>query len=123
MTTSNSTIDTITISSGDSIYTGNIDLVGDIDITGSGGAIGAGGNVTLSGAGGYTISSGAGTTFTLSDVTPVNYYWEHNEWEDCFPDFDRVKAMCECYPGLQIALEKFKTVYKLVKDDYENPKD
>lgn len=108
MTISNSTTaDTITISSGDSIYTGG----------GIGGAIGT---VTLSG--GYTTGGGS-TTITLNDVAPVNYYWEQNEWEDCFPDFGRVKAMCEHYPGLQIALEKFKTVYKLVKDDYDNPKD
>jgi hypothetical protein len=109
MTISNSTtVDTITISSGDSIYTG-------------GGISGAVGTVTLSG-GGYTIDSGSSTTFTLGDIS-TDYIWNHTEWENCFPDFDRVKAMCEHYPGLQIALEKFKTVYKLVKDDYDNPKD
>jgi hypothetical protein len=117
MTTSNSTVDTITISSGDSIYTGGG--------MGGGGAVGSvvlsGGGYTTSSGNGYTISSGD-TTFTLGDIS-TDYNWGRSEWEDCFPDFDRVKAMCECYPGLQIALEKFKTVYKLVKDDYDNPKD
>jgi hypothetical protein len=45
------------------------------------------------------------------------------EWVDTFPDFNRVQKMCEEYPGLKIALEKFKTVYKLVKDHYDTPKD
>jgi len=31
--------------------------------------------------------------------------------------------MCDEYPGLKIAFEKFKTTYKLVKDDYDTPKD
>jgi len=45
------------------------------------------------------------------------------EWVDTFPDFNRVQKMCEEYPGLKIALEKFKTVYKLVKDHYDTPED
>ena len=45
------------------------------------------------------------------------------DWEDCFPDWDRVQKMCKEYPGLQIAFEKFKTTYKLVKDHYDTPAD
>lgn len=45
------------------------------------------------------------------------------EWVNQFPDFDRVQKMCEEYPGLKIALKKFKTVYKLVKDHYDTPED
>jgi len=45
------------------------------------------------------------------------------EWVNCLPDFDRIEKMCKEYPGLAIAFEKFKTVYKLVKDDYDTPKD
>lgn len=44
------------------------------------------------------------------------------EWVNCLPDFDRIEKMCKEYPGLAIAFEKFKTVYKLVKDDYDTPK-
>jgi hypothetical protein len=91
--------------------------------TAGSGISGSTGTVTLSGGGGYTVSTGIGTTFTLNDVSATEFNWKHNEWEDCFPDFDRVKAMCEQYPGLDIAFEKFKTVYKLVKDDYDNPTD
>ena len=45
------------------------------------------------------------------------------EWVNCFPDFDRIEKMCEEYPGLKIAFEKFKTTYKLVKDHYDTPED
>jgi hypothetical protein len=45
------------------------------------------------------------------------------EWVNCFPDFDRIEKMCKEYPGLAIAFEKFKTVYKLVKDHYDTPED
>jgi hypothetical protein len=45
------------------------------------------------------------------------------EWVHSFPDIKRVEKMCEEYPGLKIAYEKFKTVYKLVADHYDTPKD
>jgi hypothetical protein len=45
------------------------------------------------------------------------------EWVNCFPEFSRIEKMCEEYPGLKIAYEKFKTVYKLVKDHYDTPED
>jgi len=45
------------------------------------------------------------------------------EWVDCFPDFKRIEKMCEEYPGLKIAYEKFVTTYKLVTDHYDTPKD
>jgi hypothetical protein len=45
------------------------------------------------------------------------------EWVNTFPEWDRVEKMCQEYPGLRIAFDKFKTVYKLVKDDYDTPKD
>jgi len=45
------------------------------------------------------------------------------EWVNCFPDFKRIEKMCEEYPGLKIAYEKFVTTYKLVTDHYDTPKD
>ena len=45
------------------------------------------------------------------------------EWVNCFPDFNRVEKMCEEYPGLKIAYEKFITTYKLVKNHYDTPED
>jgi len=45
------------------------------------------------------------------------------EWVNCFPEFKRIEKMCEEYPGLKIAYEKFVTTYKLVTDHYDTPKD
>ena len=73
----------------------------------------ASGTITISGTSGYS----------LGNITASEFNWKQNEWEDCFPDFNRIKAMCEQYPSLRIAYEKFVTTYKLVKDDYDNPKD
>ena len=83
-------------------------------VTGAGVA-GSSGTITIGsgGAGGYSIGSSTASTFN----------WKTEEFVDCLPDFERVKAMCEQYPGLKIAYEKFVTTYKLVKDDYDSPKD
>lgn len=71
-----------------------------------------------SGVGGYTIG-GAGGTYTI-DTTSI---FGHTEWENCFPDWNRIQEMCELYPGLKIAFEKFKTTYKLVRDDFDTAPD
>lgn len=42
------------------------------------------------------------------------------EWRTHFPDFHTVENMCKEYPALEKALENFKTIYKMVKDDYDN---
>ena len=63
---------------------------------------------------GYTIGGGIGNGIRFT-------YPE--EWTDSFPDFNRVQEMCKEYPGLKIAFDKFKTVYKLVKDHYDTPED
>ena len=84
-------------------------------ITISGGAIGSS----------YTIgstSTGGLTGITAQDISTFN--WNLNEeFVNCFPDIGRVKKMCDEYPGLKIAYEKFVTTYKLVRDDYDTPKD
>jgi len=64
----------------------------------------------------YTIN--ASDTITVGDI---NFNWGGEEWLDKFPDWERVKDMCSKYPGLDIALRNFETIYKLVKDDYDNP--
>jgi len=84
----------------------------------------------------YTIGAGITNcgTISISSICPSNYNYTDTfntssmfswgeEWTDKFPDWQRVKEMCEEYPGLKIAYEKFKTVYKLVKDDYDTTKD
>jgi hypothetical protein len=68
------------------------------------------------------------TTLTSNDTITLNtdyqFSWgDPEEWVDSFPDWQRVQDMCKKYPGLEIALRNFRTVYTLVKDDYDNPKD
>jgi hypothetical protein len=76
-----------------------------------------------------TISTGSvcftnGSTInTISGIDMSSIWSGGDEWINKFPDWSRVEEMCKQYPGLAIAFEKFKTVYKLVKDDYDTPKD
>jgi hypothetical protein len=81
-------------------------------------------------AGTYSTSiGGAGATVGgITSIGNINSYGNYTislpeEWVNCFPDFKRIEKMCEEYPGLAIAFEKFKTTYKLVKDHYDTPED
>lgn len=104
-----------------------------------GGAVGSGtSTITLTGGGsGYSIG-GAGSTITftgasgttgiiaqdIASIDPNIFTWkEPEDFVDRMPDLTRIKKMCEEYPGLKIAYEKFVTTYKLVKDDYDTPED
>ena len=81
-------------------------------------------SITNGGAGysGITYTTLTSDTITLN--TDYQFNWgEAEEFVDSFPDWQRVKDMCKKYPGLEIALRNFQTVYTLVKDDYDNPKD
>jgi len=85
---------------------------------------GSSGTVSISGngsAGGFTMANGG--TVTLNGINTSTFNWKSEEFVDCLPDIGRVQAMCDQYPGLKIAYEKFVTTYKLVKDDYDSPKD
>lgn len=69
-------------------------------------------------------------TITLGPVNISNFgssdvmFWHNDEeWVDKLPDLSKVDEMCLHYPGLQIAFEKFKTVYKLVHDDFNTKKE
>lgn len=71
-----------------------------------------------------TISSNGNVGIgAISGMSASTFQWKNEEFVDCLPDFERVKAMCEQYPGLKIAYDKFVTTYKLVKDDYDSSKD
>jgi hypothetical protein len=71
----------------------------------------------------YTIGSmSASPTISTVSIDNSQFSWNlSKEWVDAFPDWSRVKDMCKQYPGLEIALRNFRTVYELVKDDYDNP--
>ena len=72
----------------------------------------------------YTIASGSVLSSQANTIAASQFTINlPEEWVDCLPDFDRIQKMCIEYPGLAIAFEKFKTTYKLVKDDYDTPKD
>jgi hypothetical protein len=71
------------------------------------------------------------STYSIGTISPVistvsidssQFSWNVPvEWVGTFPEWDRVEDMCKKYPALEIALRNFKTVYQLVKDDYDNP--
>ena len=76
-----------------------------------------GSTVTIGGVGGISSL----TSYAIDpSIFQVNV---PEEFVDCLPDFDRVQKMCKEYPGLQIAFEKFKTTYLLVKNHYDTPED
>lgn len=77
------------------------------------GAVGAGGTT-------YTYSSGI-SSISIAPLANISIDLPQ-EWIDKWPQWDRIQKMCEEYPGLKIAFEKFKTTYQLVKDDYDAPK-
>lgn len=85
--------------------------------------------VTITGGAGassvFTINTGAGigASGTITIGGSEWLYKGQEEWVNCFPDWARIEKMCEQYPGLKIAFEKFKTTYKLVKDHYDTPED
>lgn len=69
-----------------------------------------------------TTSTGISNTAIGSGSGTSTFIWKSpEEWVDTFPDYERIQKMCDMYPGLKIAFEKFKTTYKLVKDDYDSP--
>ena len=121
--TSSNSVDTITLT--DTVTLDNMSSSSYYYTTGVGGI----GTIAISGAGGsgtsYTIGGAGGGGFagiSAQDISTFN--WNLNEeFVNCLPDLDRVKKMCEEYPGLKIAYEKFVTTYKLVRDDYDTPKD
>ena len=104
----------ITISNGGSYYYH----------TGSTVTISSNGNVgigTISGSG--SAGTAMGGTYTIGNVNASTFSWKNQEFIDAFPDYNRIEKMCKEYPGLAIAFKKFKTVYNLVKDDYDTPED
>jgi hypothetical protein len=82
-------------------------------------------NVAIGAGSTYTITAGSGSGGTIAGITAQDistFTWKMpEEFVDAFPDYDRVKKMCEQYPGLKLAYDKFVTTYKLVRDDYDLP--
>lgn len=110
LTSSTASYDTITIDPGYSSYQYTTGAVGS----------------TISSISGAYAISGLSTSpvNTISSISISDFKVNlPEEWVNCFPDFDRIEKMCKEYPGLKIAYDQFKTVYALVRDDYDTPKD
>lgn len=54
-----------------------------------------------------------GMQWNTVGITP-----ELQEWTDKLPDLEKVEKMCKDYPALEKAYENFKTVYKMVEQDW-----
>jgi hypothetical protein len=85
------------------------------------------GNITINNSTAMTGTISVGTisasTYTINGAGS-DYNWKMSEeFVDVLPDLERIKKMCEQYPGFKIAFEKFKITYYLVKDDYDTPED
>ena len=115
--------DTITFSSSitDTITIGNTTMVSipstNYYYTSGSGTFTTGSTVTIGGVGGISSLNSYAVDASIFQVNVPE------EFVDCLPDFDRVQKMCNEYPGLQIAFEKFKTTYLLVKNHYDTPED
>lgn len=79
-----------------------------------------------------TVSSIDTSSITTSTMHPTQYTitlddthwadeitWEQTEFEDKMPSIDKVHNMCGYYPALEKAYENFKTIYKMVEQDYK----
>ena len=70
------------------------------------------------------ISSISTSTITLDDTHWADgITWEQIEFEDKMPSVAKVEDMCNNYPALEKAYENFKTVYKLVHQDWQGRQD
>ena len=58
-----------------------------------------------------------GTTWDAINES-IDEGWRAVEWENSYPDFAMVSEMCKEYPALEKAYENFKTIYKLVNQDW-----
>ena len=117
--TSSNTIDTITISGIDTIDWG---LYNTMDTSNSITYVSSPSSYTYTTGGTITLPSI--TTAQISSLTIDTSTFKINtpeEWVVTFPNWNRVEDMCKKYPALEIAFRNFKTVYQLVKDDYDNP--
>jgi len=143
MTTSSVQAGYLTTSSDTITITSSCHTTGSSYYYTGGGIGGAGsGNITIStGATGSSVYSGntisiaplttsqisgltVGGTITTGSYNNSAFTFQiPSDWESCFPDWNKVQKMCEEYPGLKIAFEKFKTTYKLVVDHYDTPED
>ena len=79
----------------------------------------------------YITINSTSDTFTLTndivDFGNVNvsssYSYGYEAFRDCLPSLYEVESMCKEYPALQKAYENFRTIYKMVEQDYKGKQD
>ena len=67
-------------------------------------------------------------TVNSSTLDPHTITWDNwsltpVEFEDNMPDVAKVEDMCNDYPALRKAYENFKTIYKMVHQDWQGKQD
>ena len=84
---------------------------------------------TLSIADDYTVGDLSYTFDVNGDTIDIDWLKERNftlkptMFEDCMPDPQKLKKMCEQYPALEKVYENFKTVYSMVEQDWKGNHD
>jgi len=104
ITISDYTVDTIDISNiqyDDTMYTSSADSTFTVGINN----------------GTFTFNDTISLDETIDNLTNITF--NKVEFEDHMPDPDRVKKMCQHYPALEKAYENFKTIYKMVDQDFK----
>jgi hypothetical protein len=81
----------------------------------------------------YSGSNAGAFTIDINDLTTdtIDMDWlkdtritlEPTMFEDCMPDPQKLKKMCEQYPALEKVYENFKTVYSMVEQDWKGNHD
>jgi UDP-galactopyranose mutase len=81
----------------------------------------------------YSGSNDGTFTIDINDLTTdtIDIDWlkdtrftlEPTMFEDCMPDPQKLKKMCEQYPALAKVYENFKTVYSMVEQDWKGNHD
>ena len=71
-----------------------------------------------------SITSSTVSTITLDDTHWADSItWDQIEFEDSMPSVAKVEDMCKDYPALDKAYENFKTIYKMVHQDWKGKND
>ena len=71
-----------------------------------------------------SITSGTISNISLEDTHWADSItWEQVEFEDSMPSVAKVEDMCKDYPALDKAYENFKTIYKMVHQDWKGKND
>ena len=119
---SGSTIDTITLDNSITIDLGNYGAAQSVyTITSDTITIGDGTVSINTNSADWLNNSGIIQTGDIN-IDWNNIVFEKTIFQDCMPNLADVEQMCKEYPALEKAFENFKTIYKMVEQDYKGKK-